>query len=124
MLSAHEILSNVYSSATQLLCQEDGDTLRLRIHSERIFTRMIPILEAMEPEISNSEWIAESANALAGVMAQLETATFAAEGVYDFFIFPVTTFFLTVQLVMRVERSCRACTHCQDRTSGPPKKDH
>lgn len=54
---------------------------------------MIPILEAMEPEINNIEWIAETAHALAGVMAQLKTAAFAAEGVYNIhLIFSINLF--------------------------------
>jgi hypothetical protein len=80
--SAHSILSETYDRATQLLRQEDGDALRLRIHSERIFHRMVPILEAMEPEVRNFDWTSECAHALAGVMAQLETAGFAADGVF------------------------------------------
>ena len=80
--SAHSILSETYDRATQLLRQEDGDALRLRIHSERIFHRMVPILEAMEPEVNDLDWTSECAHALAGVMAQLETAAFAADGVF------------------------------------------
>lgn len=41
---------------------------------------MIPILQALEPEVDNPGWISESAHVLAGVMAQLETCAFAADG--------------------------------------------
>lgn len=81
IVTAHGILSNTYEQATRLLRQEDGDALRLRIHSERIFRRMIPILQAMDPEVNDPEWVSDCAHALAGVMAQLETAAFAADGV-------------------------------------------
>src|SRR6267154_4939845 len=63
VIAAHHILSEAYHHAAALLRQEDGDALRLRIHSERIFCRMIPILEAMEPEIDNPSWISENTHA-------------------------------------------------------------
>jgi len=80
VISAHNIISEAYHHATRLLRQEDGDALRLRIHSKRIFRRIIPILEALEPEVDNPGWISKSAHVLAGVMAQLETCAFAADG--------------------------------------------
>jgi hypothetical protein len=52
------------------------------IHSERIFHRMVPILEAMEPEVKSFDWTSECAHALVSVMAQLETAGFAVDGVF------------------------------------------
>jgi hypothetical protein len=79
---AHTIISGTYSRATQLLRQEDGDALRLRIHSEKIFKRIIPLLKALEPEISNTSWITECTHALARVMVSLEEAAYAADGVY------------------------------------------
>jgi hypothetical protein len=77
--SAHHSLSEAYHHAAALLGQEDGDALRLCIHSEQIFCCMTPILEAMEPEIDNHGWISESMHTLAGVMSQPETYAFAAD---------------------------------------------
>ena len=77
---AHTIITDTFSRATALLRQEDGDALWLRIHSERILQRIIPLLEALEPEVQNPNWIAECAHALATVMVALETSAFAADG--------------------------------------------
>lgn len=78
--TTHSLLVEAYDRATQLLCQENGDALRLRIHSENIFSRSIPLLEAMEPEVNDFNWVSECAHVLAKVMVQLESAAFAAEG--------------------------------------------
>ncbi|KII92778.1 hypothetical protein PLICRDRAFT_172830 [Plicaturopsis crispa FD-325 SS-3] len=79
--AAHNIVCETYNQAVQLLRQEDGDPLRLRIHSENIYHRMVPILQALEPEVFNREWIIEAANSLAAVMTRLERAAYTADGV-------------------------------------------
>jgi hypothetical protein len=77
---AYTIISDMFSRATALLRQEDGDALRLRIHLERFLQWTIPLLEATEPEIQNPNWIAECAHGLAAVMVTLKTSAFAADG--------------------------------------------
>jgi len=77
---AHTIISDTFSRAIQLLCQEDGDTLRLRIHSEKILQQIVPLLEALGPEVHNFTWIAECTHTLASVMVALEAAAFAVDG--------------------------------------------
>jgi len=77
---AYNIISDTFSCATRLLRQEDGDTLRLRIHSEKILQRSIPLLDALATEVHNTNWTAECTHALAAVMVALEAAAFAADG--------------------------------------------
>jgi hypothetical protein len=77
---AYDIISDSFNRASQLLRQEDGDALRLRVHSEKIFRRTIPLLEALDPEVHNPHWTAECVHSLAGVVVALEKAAFAADG--------------------------------------------
>jgi hypothetical protein len=77
---ADEIISNTFSRATQLLHQEDGDTLQLRIHSERILRHTIPLLDALDADVCNTNWTAECTHALASVMVALEATAFTADG--------------------------------------------
>ncbi|EPQ51350.1 hypothetical protein GLOTRDRAFT_133220 [Gloeophyllum trabeum ATCC 11539] len=81
VLRAHQILHDAYARASDLLRQEDGDPLRLRIHSERILKRMIPILEALDQEVADEHWSSGCAHALAKITVDLERAAFAADGV-------------------------------------------
>lgn len=82
MLKAYGIISEAFLRATQLLRQEDGDALRLRILSEKIMQRTIPLLDALDSEVHDPNWTSDCTHALAGVMVALEAAAFAADGVW------------------------------------------
>jgi hypothetical protein len=82
VLKAYGIISEAFSRATQLLRQEDGDALRLRIHSEKIMQRMIPLLDALDSEVHDPNWTSVCTHVLAGVMVALEAAAFAADGMW------------------------------------------
>lgn len=80
VLSAHEIVVSSYNRGMQLLQLEDGEPLRLRSQSDQIYHRILPILEALEPEVGDETWIAECAEALAQLMVELERAATASDG--------------------------------------------
>lgn len=42
---------------------------------------MIPILEAMEPEVLNHEWLKSAAESIAGLYLELEGAALAVDNV-------------------------------------------
>jgi hypothetical protein len=77
VIQAHSILFDAYSHAFQALNAGDSDAHRLRIHSDRLLNRMLPILEAMEPEVLNPEWVKHGAEALAGLVLELEGSSIA-----------------------------------------------
>ncbi|KAJ6528482.1 hypothetical protein B0H19DRAFT_1274705 [Mycena capillaripes] len=74
VVEAHSILNSTYQYALEALYASDNDGHRLQLHSEKIQTRLLPILEAMEPEVLNPEWLKASAEALAGLVLELEVA--------------------------------------------------
>ena len=81
-IAAHEILTETYHCAYRTLQASDNDTHRLRLHSDKIVNRMLPILEAMEPEILNNEWMVASMETLAGLVLELEGTAAAIERRY------------------------------------------
>lgn len=81
VLEAYSILENSYQYALEALNAGDNDGHRLQLHSEKIQTRMLPILEAMEIEVLNPEWLKESAEALAGLVLELEVSASSIENV-------------------------------------------
>lgn len=80
-LEAHSILQNSYNHGLQALRAGDNDAHRLRIHSDRILNRMLPILEALEPEVLNHEWVHAVARTFAALAVGLERATVVMDGV-------------------------------------------
>ena len=74
VLQAHEILTKAYHDSHSLLRFEDGDPIRLQLHSERLKKRIVPILQALEEEVSNPSWIAECTHALASLICELDGA--------------------------------------------------
>ena len=85
VLLAHEILQRVYQQATQLLRQEECDPLRLRIHSDQICHRMVPLLEALHHEVGDNAWVTVCAHRLGRLTSELENAALAVEGRYVHF---------------------------------------
>ena len=51
VLEAHNTISVAYYQAAQLLRLEDGNPVRLRLHSERLFRRFLPILTVLKERV-------------------------------------------------------------------------
>jgi hypothetical protein len=83
VLKAHNIISVGYERAAAMLRQEEGDPLRLRIHAEDIIGKLVPILEALEPEVGDQEWVEACAHALGAITVTLHRAAAVADGVYS-----------------------------------------
>ncbi|KAJ6456832.1 hypothetical protein C8R47DRAFT_1082293 [Mycena vitilis] len=81
VLRAHTIITTAYERASTLLRQEEGDPLRLRIHSEQVLDKLVPILEALEPEVGDYGWLEASASALGELTVQLQRSALVAEGI-------------------------------------------
>ncbi|KAK6968889.1 Integrase catalytic domain-containing protein [Favolaschia claudopus] len=77
----YHILQNGYKYAYEALNAGDNDTHRLRLHSEKLLNRLFPILDAMEAEVLNSDWIETCAVALAGLILELEDSAAAIANV-------------------------------------------
>jgi glutathione S-transferase len=95
VLEAHNIITTAYNRADTLLRQEEADPVRLRVHSDQIANRIVPILEALEPEVGDQPWIAQCADTLGHLMVDLVRAATAADTMYgqlakwyDILIFP------------------------------------
>ena len=81
---AHQILSTAYHDSSALLRLEDGDPIRLHLHATQILKRKVPILEALEQEVSNPTWIASCAEALGILVRELLDEAANADAVYVF----------------------------------------
>jgi hypothetical protein len=80
VLQAHDIIATAYERASTLLRQEEGDPLRLRIHSEQVVDKLVPVLEALVPEVGDQTWLKACANALGELTVQLERSATIADG--------------------------------------------
>ncbi len=80
VLRAHRIIATAYDRASVLLQREEGDPLRLRVHSEEVVKKLVPLLEALVPEVGDQMWLEDSANALGKLTVQLERSAIIAEG--------------------------------------------
>lgn len=79
---AHQILDQAYMHAQQAFLAGDSDGHRLRIHSDRLLNRMLPILRALEPEVMNPDWVKTAAEVLAFLVVELEGSAIRIETVY------------------------------------------
>lgn len=79
---AYSLLETAYQYGFEALNAGDNDSHRLRLHSDKLLNRMFPILEAMEAEVLNPQWLKLSAEALAGLVLELEVSAVAIENVY------------------------------------------
>ncbi len=52
----YHVLSDAYGRSRQLLRLEDGDPIRLRLHSERITQRVLPVAEHLTNRIQDQHW--------------------------------------------------------------------
>ncbi|KAJ7430994.1 hypothetical protein B0H11DRAFT_2262604 [Mycena galericulata] len=89
VLQAHNIITTAYSRADTLLRQEEADPVRLRFNCDQIANRMVPILEALEPEVGDNIWVTECAESLGCMMVDLARAAAAADTVENAKITPV-----------------------------------
>jgi hypothetical protein len=80
VLQAHQIITVGYDRASALLRQEEGDPLRLRIHSEEILNKFVPILEALEPEVGDQPWLETCAHTLGALAVALQRGAAVADG--------------------------------------------
>ena len=61
---AHDIITNSYNAVSDLLLHESVDHVRLCIHADRLSAQIVPLLEALERDMQNNEWIEEAATAI------------------------------------------------------------
>lgn len=75
VLEGYNHICSAYNHASTLLRQEDSDPLRLRINSERLFNRSIPLLKALDPPMpSCREWNLSCADAIIALILELNSA--------------------------------------------------
>ncbi|KAF7288225.1 Integrase catalytic domain-containing protein [Mycena chlorophos] len=82
VMQAHQIASDAYRYTFEALNASDNDAHRLRLHADKLLGRILPIVQAMELEVLNSEWIEEASVLIAGLGLGLETAAAAVEKVH------------------------------------------
>lgn len=80
VLQVHNIIVAAYDRASTLLRQEEADPLRLRIHSEQVLDKLVPLLEALVPEVGDQTWLEACASALGEIVVELERSALAADG--------------------------------------------
>lgn len=79
IIRAHRIVHNAYQHGWKALYASDSDPHRLRIHSVRLRSRMLPLLLAMETPLNDEGWTIAVATLLAQLIVSLEeSATFAS----------------------------------------------
>ncbi|KAF8546361.1 hypothetical protein OG21DRAFT_1527881 [Imleria badia] len=77
---AHELLQDAYQRAVALLQQEDIDPLHVHIHADQISQRMVPLLEALQNEVEDTNWITTCANPFGKLLCVLENLVLSASG--------------------------------------------
>lgn len=77
--AAHKILSEAYSRGARLLRLQDQEALRLRFHSQHINEKMVPILKALDQEMSSATWVLACGEVLMKLAFDLEVAAKAAD---------------------------------------------
>ena len=83
VLDAHTRISSSHKQAIRFLQLEENEPMRLRLHSENITNRSIPLLKALENDMQNySEWIRECAEALVTIAIDLAKMANALDEVY------------------------------------------
>ncbi|KAK7030025.1 Integrase catalytic domain-containing protein [Favolaschia claudopus] len=81
VLEAYRTLETAYDNAANLLRHEEPDPLRLRVHSEQIVGRLLPIVQALVPEVGDEPWIDSVVNSFAQISVDLEHSAAIADGV-------------------------------------------
>lgn len=76
--SAYEVLKNIYFHAVRISCQEEVDVLQTAFHIDAITSNAIPILSAVEQEVTSGslaiplEWLHQSAFLLGRLVVALQ----------------------------------------------------
>ena len=78
---AYGILVDAYDRANQLLRLEDGDPIRLRLHSDRVCSRVLPIILALGQEIGDGEWLDQCLQNFSSLVGELNEAAAVADQV-------------------------------------------
>jgi hypothetical protein len=76
---AYDMLSSRYTAALEVLRREDGDALRLRHHSQRIFNNHVPILKALADYGFHILWLETCMHTMGRLTVGLEAAAAGAE---------------------------------------------
>ena len=84
---AFAVVSEAYDKANQLLRLEDGDPIRLRLHSERLTRRILPLLHDLTDKVQNNLWASECVKAVELTIQELNHAATSADNVYVFSCF-------------------------------------
>lgn len=71
---AYGVITEAYNQSKQLLRLEDGDPIRLRLHSERLSIRIWSVLQQLAGEIQDDGWRQECEAALAALIDELDQA--------------------------------------------------
>ena len=80
---AIRVIAATYESSWVALHASDSDPYRLRLHSNRLLTRVLPILQALEREVQGDQgWLLETAGKIAEVIVALEGQAATADEMY------------------------------------------
>lgn len=85
-ITAHEVISDIYTRAVQVSKQADSDPLRIAFHIDAIISDALPLLSALEQEQSNHhaplsvEWLQSCATFLAELVNHLREAADLGKG--------------------------------------------
>lgn len=77
-----DIVSEAYEKANQLLRLEDGDPIRLRLHSDRLTCRIIPLFQDLAERVVYDPWATGCLEALESTVEELTHAATCADQVY------------------------------------------
>ena len=78
ILEAYGIISNHYNYASGLLREDSCDPIRLRLHSQKLLSRTVPLLKALGTKLRNDEWILRVAQDLKSLVDEIDAAVVAA----------------------------------------------
>jgi hypothetical protein len=80
---AVKIITATYESSWVTLHASDSDPYRLRIHNNRLLSRVMPILQALENEVQGDmEWLLITAGKIAELIVDLEGLAATADERY------------------------------------------
>ena len=74
ILQAHSIIARHYNAASSLLELESTDHIRLRIFADRLSTHILPLLEALERDLQDDEWVTAAATAVVDLINSLKSS--------------------------------------------------
>lgn len=86
VMKGFQIVCSAYDGSSQLLRLEDGDPIRLRLHSERLTSRVLPVLRALADQLQDEAWCACAISAFTALVNELDYAASSTDRVYVIFI--------------------------------------